>query len=186
MAVYIALLRGINVGGKNKVKMADLKAALEQEGFHHVQTYIQSGNIVFESADGEEAVQTRIEQIMEAEFGIASKVMVRTAGELTDLAAKLPFTADEIAAAEASCEGECLYAAFLREPLPPAVIGKLDGGDYGDDQYRTDGRHIYLLYGRSVRNSKLSAKLERLGVPITVRNWNTVGKLIGLAVQKGN
>src|SRR5690606_7642889 len=107
--------RGINVGGKNKIKMAELREALAAAGLSRVQTYIQSGNILFESDQDEAALRLLIEQTIEKEFGLAIKTIIRSHDELNKLAAGCPFSKEQIAAAEASTDAECLYVSMLLE-----------------------------------------------------------------------
>lgn len=186
MAVYIALLRGINVGGKNKIKMADLKLALEKIGLARVQTYIQSGNVLFESQEGEASLRKRLEQQIAAEFGITLTVVVRTAEELERIVGNCPFSEAALAEAAATCEGESLYVAMLPEPPFQAGIEKLAAANNGEDEYRIEGRDVYLLFRHSIRDAKLATNVQKLGVPATVRNWNTMNKLMTLANEMKN
>jgi len=185
MALYIALLRGINVGGNNKIKMADLREALGSLGLTRVQTYIQSGNVLFESDEDEAPLRRRIEQTIEQKFGLSIKVILRTSAELRTIVENCPFTDKQIADAEANSEAECLYVSMLLEEPPADRMEKLKAFDAKDDQYRLAGRNLYLLYSQSIRNSKLSAQVEKLGVPSTVRNWKTINKLIALCETYG-
>lgn len=180
MSIYIALLRGINVGGKNKIKMADLRESLGSIGLERVQTYIQSGNILFESNEEESVLRERIERQIESTFGLTIKIIIRTLDELRGIVQSLPFSEEQIAEAKASSEGECLYVSMLLEQPQPEKLAKLASIDTGEDLFKLDGNNLYLLYCLSVRNSKLSAQVEKLGVPSTVRNWNTINKLIEL------
>ncbi|GAA0133781.1 DUF1697 domain-containing protein [Paenibacillus sp. YSY-4.3] len=180
--VYIALLRGINVGGKNIIKMAELRRVFEEElGFERVQTYIQSGNVLFESSEEQSVLRKRIEQESESAFGISVSVILRTALELRSIAARCPFTEEELAKAAQSSVGESLYVSILQEELPAGQVEKLQAADFGEDKYVILGKEIYLLYSNSSRNSKLSSRLDKLGVPATVRNFKTLNKLIDLA-----
>lgn len=181
MTLYIALLRGINVGGHNKIKMADLRTALTDAGLRRVQTYIQSGNVLFESADAETPVREKIESTIQSAFGLSLTVVLRTAEELERIAGSCPFPAELVAEAEATCVGESLYVALLPEAPGAEGVAKLAEADRGDDEYRIVGRDVYLLFRQSVRDAKLSVHLSKLGVPVTVRNWNTVNKLLELA-----
>jgi len=181
MAIYIALLRGINVGGKNMIKMAELKRTFETMGLGRVRTYIQSGNVLFESEEEEEPLRERIEQEIAAAQGLSVSVILRTAEELRRIAASCPFSAAALEKAEESAEGESLYVGFLlREPSREGME-RLAPYKNEDEQYYIAGREIFLLFSRSVRNSKLSANLQKLDVPVTVRNWNTLNKLVALA-----
>ncbi|MFM1653612.1 DUF1697 domain-containing protein [Brevibacillus sp. B_LB10_24] len=179
--IYITLLRGINVGGKNKVKMAELKRVFEAMGLGRVQTYIQSGNVLFESNDDEESLRKRIEQEFEKEFGFSISVILRTAEELSRMAASCPFTEEEVSEAEASFAGESLYVALLLGEPAPEGIERLEAYRSENDKYQLIGRDLFLLFRHSVRDSKLAANLGKLGVPVTVRNWKTINKLVDLA-----
>ncbi|WP_306293544.1 DUF1697 domain-containing protein [Paenibacillus sp. 32352] len=181
--IYIALLRGINVGGKNKVKMADLKKMMEQmDGISRVQTYIQSGNVLFESNEEHGSLRQRMERELENTFGFAITVVLRTLDELREVAAHCPFTEEEIAEADAASDAESLYVAFLLEEPLPEKLEKLKPYQTADDKYHAAGREIYLLFRYSVRDSKLATNLAKLEVPTTVRNWKTVSKLLALGL----
>jgi uncharacterized protein (DUF1697 family) len=181
MRTYIALLRGINVGGKNKVKMADLKRTFEASGLSRVQTYIQSGNVLFESDEEEAPLRQRIEERIAADFGIQVVVVLRTLAEMERIAANCPFSAEDIAEAEAASDAESLYVALLLEAPVPEKAERLSAYSTPDDRFQLAGRDVYLLFRYSVRDSKLAAQLPKLGVPATVRNWNTIQKLVALA-----
>lgn len=180
MTIYIALLRGINVGGKNVIRMAELKRVFEAIGLHEVQTYIQSGNVLFKSNEGEEFLRKKIEHEIEAVFGFPVTVVLRTSSELEQLILNCPFSDEEVAEAEASSEAECQYVALLTHaPLQEKIVS-LNAYRSESDQYRIIGREVYLLFRHSIRNSKLANNLFKLGVPATVRNWKTINKLTGL------
>lgn len=181
--IYVALLRGINVGGKNKIKMAELRTALEDIGLGRVKTYIQSGNVLFESPDDEASVRQKIEQEIASVFGITLTVVMRTAEEIEHIVAHCPFSAELIAEAAASCVGESLYVALLPESPPSSGIEKLAAANNGNDAYHIAGRDVYLLFRHSVRDAKLSTNLQKLGVTATVRNWNTMNKLVEMAKE---
>ncbi|MGD8192147.1 DUF1697 domain-containing protein [Brevibacillus ginsengisoli] len=181
MTIYIALLRGINVGGKNKIKMADLKRMFEEMGLSRVQTYIQSGNVLFESNEGEEALSKRLEQEIKHVFGLSISVILRAATELEQIVVNCPFTEAEIAEAEASGEGESLYVALLPQSPSEEGIQRLSTYQNENEQFRINGRDIYLLFQNSVRDSKLAAQVAKLNVPATVRNWKTTNKLVTLS-----
>lgn len=181
MAVYIALLRGINVGGHNKIKMAELRLALERIGLTQVQTYIQSGNVLFESDEGEEQLRNRIENEIQKEFGLTISIILRTAKELEWIADNCPFSDHEVSEAEASSEGECLYVSLLLEVPTPELWERFYSYKVGTDECRLEGRELYLLFRHSIRNSKLANNLQKLEVPTTTRNWKTINKLVSLA-----
>lgn len=118
-------MRGINVGGHNKIKMADLRKSFEALGLTKVKTYIQSGNILFESTDGEEALRKRIESKIEADFGFSIHVILRTAAELHSILEHCPFSTEEIAEAEALNQGESLYVSLLLQTPEQEQLNKL-------------------------------------------------------------
>lgn len=180
MTTYIAFLRGINVGGKNKIKMADLKTMFEQIGCSEVQTYIQSGNVIFESNETEKQLQDRVEQEIEKMFGITTSVILRTAQELEKILNSCPFSESDVKEAEESCEGESLYVSLMQEIPPQESFEKLKATPNIDDKYELVDRDVYLLFKRSIRNSKLANNLQKLEVPATVRNWNTLNKIVSL------
>lgn len=184
MTIYIALLRGINVGGKNIIKMAELKHMFEAMGMGQVQTYIQCGNVLFESEEAEGTLRKRIEREIELAFGFSIAVMLRTAEELKRIAANCPFSEEEICEAEASAEGESLYVSFLLEEPTQEGIDRLSAFESESDKYRIEGREIFLLFRQSIRKSKLANNLQKLNVPATVRNWKTINKLVDLVSAK--
>jgi len=181
MTQYIALLRGINVGGKNKIKMADLREALSNVGFTNVQTYIQSGNILLESNEDEATLRTLIEHTIEQEFALSIKTVIRTSEQLKQIVENCPFSEEQIALVEANSEKESLYVAMLLDEPHIERIEKLNRLDFGADQYSVVGRDVYLLFDHSIRNSKLAIQVEKLGQLITTRNWKTINKLIELS-----
>ena len=178
MTLYIVLLRGINVGGNNKILMADLRNALSNLGYAKVQTYIQSGNILLESAEDETTLSQKVERMIEKEFSLSIKTVIRTSEQLKQLVADCPFSEEQIAEAATHSEKESLYVAMLAEEPHIERIERLKSLDLGKDQYQIVGRDVFLLYDHSIRNSKLSVQVEKLGEPITTRNWKTINKLI--------
>lgn len=181
MTIYIALLRGINVGGKNKIKMADLREKLAEAGLDHVRTYIQSGNVLFQSDEPEYILNDLIEKKIEKGFGFSVSVILRTADELKAIIRNCPFSKDEVEAAEATAIGESLYVSMMSDKPSAEKADALKALDQGDDQYQIVGRDVYLLFHHSIRNARLSANIQKLGAPSTVRNWKTLGKLVLLA-----
>ncbi len=186
MSVYAALLRGINVGGKHRVNMAELRKTLEAAGFTKVQTYIQSGNVLFE-ADGEEAeLCNKMEQAIEKRFGFPVPDVLRTSGKLRAILDGCPFTAEEIQAAEAASGVESLYVLMLPASPPPEAVVKLNAVSSGGDRFVVCGRDIYLLVQNGVHNSKLAAQVAKLGPSATMRNFKTIKQLALLAKAMEN
>jgi uncharacterized protein (DUF1697 family) len=181
MTVYIAFLSAINVGGKNKIKMAVLKRVFEAIGLHEVRTYIQSGNVLFRSDDSEASLCSKIEHELESVFGIPLKVILRTSAELEQIIANQPFSKEEIMEAESLADVETRYVALLAHDLLSEKIECLDIHASQSDRCRIRGREVYLLFHHSIRDSKIAGNLYKLDVPMTVRNWNVLSKLSELA-----
>ncbi|GAB6122037.1 DUF1697 domain-containing protein [Dysgonomonas termitidis] len=178
--IYIALLRGINVGGKNIIKMAELKKVFENLGFQNVQSYIQSGNVLFISDKEEEQLRIEIETTIERTFGFPVAVILRTLSELETIIAGCPFTLKKIAGAMAASEGEVLYVSMFSRNPSSKDIGRLIKYDKEGDEYKIAGRDIYLLFCKSIRNSKLAGSIQKTDVPFTSRNFRTISKLAEL------
>ncbi|MFD5023109.1 DUF1697 domain-containing protein [Paenibacillus sp. NPDC058367] len=175
MTTYIALLRGINVGGNKIIKMLDLKAMFQTLGFENVRTYIQSGNVVFESDEGSESLLTGvIERKIHEVFGFEVSVIIRTLAEMENVIANDPFQLSEPE------EFKRWYVTFL--PVEPSAeaLDKLRTYEDGTDKVRFVGREMYVLYEVSVSQSPLfKVPFDRiLGMTLTARNWNTVNKLV--------
>jgi len=181
MPVYIALLRGINVGGKNIIKMQELKQVFEAMEFCDVQTYIQSGNVLFASNEERQLLLKKIEDGIKIAFGFPVNVVLRTAAELELIILNCPFSQKEILEAEAWSEVESLYVCLLTQIPLPEKINKLDMYRNDSDDYRILGRGLYLLLHNGMGKSKLANNLNKLEVPATVRNWKTMNKLAAMA-----
>lgn len=182
MTTYIALLRGINVGGKNMIKMADLRQALASAGMADVQTYIQSGNILFHADEAAGELPARIRQIILDRFGYSIRVVVRSAAEWNEIIAGMPYTAEELAAAAAAAgDAESHYLALLGGDPRPEKVELVQKLCNEGERMHIHGREVYLLLHMSVRDSKLAQKIDQLAEVVTVRNWNTVLKLAELA-----
>lgn len=175
MTVYIALLRGINVSGHNKIKMADLKQTLEKTGFGRVQTYIQSGNVLFESEEGPEPLRRRIEDAIQSAFGLSITVVIRSAEELERIVRDCPYADLSLA------EGESIHVTSLTEAPPQKTFDLMAACERGNDEYTIHGREIYFLFRQSILDSKLAKQMQKLGDTSTTRNWNTINKLADLA-----
>jgi uncharacterized protein (DUF1697 family) len=181
MIIYIALLRGINVGGKNMIKMADLKQMFEALGLCRVETYIQSGNIIFESEENEDTLRVMIENAITKLNGSSITVILRTDTELEQIIQDCPFSEEEIVDAElANIEGESLYVSLLPNAPLQEKIGRLNSFQSVNDKFHIKNRDIYLLLRHSIRNSKLANNLQKLEIPSTTRNWKTMNKLCSL------
>lgn len=173
---YAALLRGINVGGKRKVPMAELRTLLTGLGFGDVRTYLQSGNVVFTdtSADDEDVLATRLRDAMEERFGFVVDTIVRGHAYLQGVVDACPFPAAEL-------EGRQLHAIYYSTAMDPSRFESLDPTQFLPEEYRLGDRVLYLYAPNGLADSKLavtlSARTPKSGVVATSRNWNTVVKL---------
>lgn len=170
---YLGLLRAVNVGGKNRITMADLRSALHDIDLDHVRTYIQSGNIVFDSDLTEVAVHQRIEHQIEQRFGFHIDVILRTANEFERIIAACPF----VEAREASSSPAGVSVAFLNEPPAPEDAAALERYASPGEQYHVIDREVYLLLLNGTARSKLVVKVQKMGPIATIRNWKTIQKL---------
>ncbi|KGR80801.1 DUF1697 domain-containing protein [Lysinibacillus boronitolerans] len=177
MTKYVALLRGINVGGHNKLKMAELRDALQPLGLQNIRTYIQSGNILFESSESEALLQQQIQETIQTTFTITSTVIIRTAEEFRSIVNNCPFSEQDLADARATATGESLHVALLSTVPIEENGAKLLQYVSEKERCIIKGRDVYLLFYDSIRNAKLSQQLPKLEVPATVRNWKTMMKL---------
>ena len=173
----IALLRGINVSGQKKVIMAELRAMCEKMGFQKVKTYIQSGNIVFDTKETDTAkLATAIRNQILATFGYEVKVLVRSQAYFQEVLENNPFLTE-------AADIKCLYVAFLSAIPDPELVKKLEAIDYGSDAFRVIEDRLYLYYPNGAGRTKLTNNaLERvLKIDATSRNWRSVNKIFELA-----
>ncbi|MDW5563903.1 MAG: DUF1697 domain-containing protein [Methanomassiliicoccus sp.] len=177
MTGYVALFRGINVGGRNRVKMNDLRGMFLDLGLGQVRTYVQSGNVLFESEETEDLLRERIEHQSERTLGLKTSVILRTFQELSGLIRDLPFSPDDIDRTEASSKVESLYVALLARPPGAAEWQGLLALKQAGEECQKAGRDVYLLLPQGIRGSRSANNLDRLGVPLTMRNWNTLKAL---------
>lgn len=177
MNQYLVLLRGINVGGKNIIKMADLKASFEEMGFSNVVTYIQSGNVLVQSNDEDKAaLTTKIEKGLSKRFNFVAKVVLVSQKELTAIIRSAPegFGKDE---------KKFRYdVIFLKEPLTPkAAMESVKAREGVDTAYA--GKQA-LYFSRLISRASQSYLTKIIGMPVyqnmTIRNWNTTTKLLAL------
>jgi len=168
MKVYIALLRGINVGGAGILAMKDLAGLCGKLGFANARTYIQSGNVIFECGLKEDAVRRKLEEALDAKMGKKIDVMIRTAAELRATLEANPFP---------DKEPNKVNVAFLAGKPPVEQLRGLTGP--AGEQVRAGRREVYVYYPEGMGRSKLKLPLD--GAAATIRNMNTVAKLTELA-----
>jgi uncharacterized protein (DUF1697 family) len=171
MARQVALLRGVNVGGRNKIPMAELRAVFESLGHTDVSTFIASGNVIFTTAKTISA--TTIEAAIEQQFSMTITVMLRTPSELAKALKANPF---------AGADPSTLHLGFMATKPAAATVKQLDAERFAPDEFAIHGRELYLHLPNGLGRSKLPPYIDRrLMVPVTVRNWNTVNKLVELS-----
>jgi len=175
MTIYIALIRGINVGGHNKVPMAELRTAYEGIGLNRVKTYIQSGNVVFESEENAETLRPKLEKALADRFGLSANVVVRTAEQWERVLANCPFDASALK------DKESIQIAALTEPPSRKAMDALEANRGESENYAVAGSDIYFLFRPSVLESKLAKCLPKLGDTATMRNWNTANRIAEMA-----
>jgi uncharacterized protein (DUF1697 family) len=180
-AVRVALMRGMNVGGRNLIAMSDLVAIFRDSGCNDVRTYIQSGNVLFRSeAALASRIPTLVSEAIAARFGLTVPVLLRTSADLDQVTRRNPFVAT-------GTDPKFLHVAFLMGAASKAGIAALDPDRSPPDEFFVRGREIYLHCPNGVGKSKLSTQYfdSKLGTTSTMRNWNTVLKLGDLARQVG-
>jgi uncharacterized protein (DUF1697 family) len=171
---WVALLRGINLGARNKVPMTELRRLLEERGYGSVRTYIQSGNVLFTAkASDRAALARKLERAIEEAFGVSAAVVLRTFDEIGRVAGSHPFGPDT----------SKTQVAFLAQKPRRADVRTLEELEIAPDRFEVAGSDVYLHYPNGVQGARLSgALLERhLRVPATVRNWRTVTRLAEMA-----
>lgn len=172
--IYVALLRGVNVGGKAKVPMAALRDVCESAGCEDVATYIQSGNVVLKSKLSAEKLRTALETAIAAEFGFTAAVMIRTAKEMAAVVDRNPYSGSD---------EKTVHVGFLHAAPDAATRKCLAAIDCAPEEVTAVGRDLYLHLPDGMGRAALPVQLERClrPKPVTVRNWRTVTKLAELS-----
>ena len=175
--VHIALLRGINVGGRHKLPMKELASMFAAAGCDDVQAYIQSGNVVFQTKQAlADRIPDLIKQAIADRFGFKVPLVTRTAAELRGIARDNPFLQD-------GADTGKLHVVFLAEQPSAARLTGLDPDPSPPDEISVCGREVFLHYPNGIARTKFTNDYfdTRLGTTSTVRNWRTVLKLLELA-----
>ncbi|GAC1443484.1 MAG: DUF1697 domain-containing protein [Chloroflexota bacterium] len=175
---YIALVRGINVGGYKKVSMADLREVLTSLGHTDVSTYIQTGNAIFTSPrEDREQLTAEIQERVARDVGLDIVVMLWTPEELGKVIGANPFP-------DATATPARLFVCFLSAPVDEATQSVLEPGRFAPDEFRFVDRVMYILCPNGAAESRLTNDLleRRLGVRATSRNWKTVTALYNRAM----
>lgn len=175
-AAYVALLRGINVGGKNTLPMKDLLGIFSESGCENITTYIQSGNVLFDAeprvmADLPRQVAARIE----ARFGFRVPVVLRSADAVAAVISNNPFL-------NVGVSEDALHVYFLADLPDPHRVGELDPNRSTPDRFLVRGKEIYLLLPNGMARTRLTNAYfdSKLSTTSTARNWRTITRLFEL------
>lgn len=173
MTTYLALFRGINIGGHNKVSMKEIVALFEGLNFKNISTYIQSGNVIFDTRRRSRSkLSSDISKGIFKRCGFAPKVMLLTASELKATIANNSFPTGD---------GKALHFLFLDEPPKKPDLDRLAALKTDSEDFMIGDKVFYLYTPEGFGRSKLAMNVERcLGVATTGRNWNTVSKLVAM------
>jgi uncharacterized protein (DUF1697 family) len=177
MSIIISLLRGINVGGNKKIKMADLRDLYTALGFKTVKTLLQSGNAVFETDITElPQIKQTIEDGIQATFGFDVQIILRTPTELKTIVANAPFTDEQL---NDPAKISIVYMDVIPED---EAVDDLRDSNTGNEEIYAKGHELYIFYANGKGKSKLNnTRIERkLKVTATARNWNTTNKILKL------
>jgi uncharacterized protein (DUF1697 family) len=169
------LLRGINLGARNRIPMGELRQALEDAGFKNVRTYLQSGNVVLESAAKPETVARKCERVIAKRFGLEIAVVARTRADLARIVKRNPL-------GKVAKDPKRYQVSFLSAKLTAEVARKLEAAAAESEQVVVSGREVYAWHPKTGASSRLWTLLagKGLGVTATSRNWTTVEALLAL------
>ncbi len=180
MPIWVSLLRGINLGARNKVNMPRLREALADAGFDDVRTYVQSGNVVTRSAHrSPDRVADAVSTVVREHFDIDVPVVVRSPAQLRDLVAWCPFPDD------AAARPTAVHVVHLSGEPDPDRVAALIAADWSPDGLAVRGREIVICYAELMHTSRLqyATALKKLGVDGTARNWRTLQALVELTAD---
>jgi uncharacterized protein (DUF1697 family) len=172
---WVALLRAVNLGARNKVPMAELRGRLEAAGYGDVRTYIASGNVLLDAPPGAAKLAAALERLVADAFGVTTTAILRKPRELAATLDAHPFGRDTSES----------YVAFLAKQPSKAAVTRLEDARGADERVVVAGADVYLRLPQGVHSSGLSvARVESLlGVQATLRNWRTVAALVELAAE---
>jgi len=180
MTKHISILRGINVGGKRKILMADLKSLYSKLGYKNVISYIQSGNVIFDAKETDhQKIEAKIYKAINKAYGFEVPVVVRSVEEIKHAVANNPF-------AKNKTETESLHLTFLKEIPSTENLEKIATYDYSPDKFKIIDKDVFLICSGKYHKSKLTNNFfeKKLKVAATTRNWKTVNKLLELSQEK--
>lgn len=178
MNTFVGFLRGINVGGRNILPMKELRALLEELGLEKVKSYIQSGNVVFQSAMGDtDSLSQEVRTTIKERYGFAPQVLFLHHEELRIAVASNPFPDGE-------SEPKTIHLFFMASAAGSPDMAKLESLRTESERFKLVGQVFYLHAPDGIGRSKLAANIENsLGVPVTARNWRTVSKINSMAAD---
>jgi uncharacterized protein (DUF1697 family) len=176
VARHVVLLRGINLGARNRIAMPQLREALEDAGFEDVRTHLQSGNVVLTSSAKPDGVARKCEKVIKERFSLEIPVVVRSRAELAQILKRNPL-------GKVATDPKRYQVSFLAAKLPAKVVRELEAAAADGEQVVAIGREVYAWHPRTIARSRLWAQLagKGLGVTATARNWATVEALLELA-----
>jgi uncharacterized protein (DUF1697 family) len=175
VARHVVLLRGINLGSRNRISMPELRSALEEVGFGDVRTHLQSGNVVLENRAKPESVGRKVERLISDRFGLEIPVVVRSRAQLAAVVKRNPL-------AKVATDPKRYQVTFLSAKLSAKVVRELEEAAAPEERVVVAGREVYAWHPKTIARSKLWTKLagKTLGVTATSRNWATVEALLEL------
>jgi uncharacterized protein (DUF1697 family) len=178
MAQHILLLRGINLAARNRIAMADLRGVLEEAGFDHVRTYLQSGNVVLSSDAQADDIARKTERLIAKLFDLDVPVIVRSRAQLAKVVERNPLKA-------IANNPKRYQVSFLETKPTREVVRRVEEAAVAHERVVAIGREIYAWHPDGVGRSRLWTLLagQRLGITATARNWTTVTNLLSLAQE---
>jgi uncharacterized protein (DUF1697 family) len=174
VVIHVALIRGINVGGRHTVPMADLRARLAAAGMPEVATYIQSGNVIARSDLDGDGVGRTVADVIEERFGFRPAVTVRTVGQLAGVLERHPYL-------DRTTDHAKLHVYFCSQPPSPQGLAGIDHHRFAPDLLAHDGMELFAYFPKGMGRSKLVVDERALGTAVTARNLKTVAALVELA-----
>lgn len=174
MTVAVSLLRGINVGGRNKIRMADLRDMYRGLGLRQVRSLLQSGNVLFETAETDlTGVGRELEAAIRASFGLDIRIILRSSADFSGIFRRHGFSSEQLQ------EPRKIAVVFLSDVADSAAVDKLRDNNPGREIIHAAGADLYIFYADGMARSKLdSSRIERaLGLHSTARNWNTCNRI---------
>jgi uncharacterized protein (DUF1697 family) len=174
----VALLRGINIGPRNRIAMPALREALADAGYENVETYVQSGNVVLSASEKAAALERSLERLIEQRFQLSIPVVVRSRAQLAKVVDKNPL-------GDVAKDPKRYQVAFMRSKLSRKAVAALKAAAIEPERVVVDGREIYSWHAEGVARSKLWAAVasKKLGVDATARNWTTVTTLAEMSSE---